>query len=47
MECHGREIRALNDQITTKVRFRNCGGSLKCPNISISFLKEYEYKNKT
>ena len=29
-----------------KVRFKNCGGGLKCPNISCSFLKQYGYKNR-
>ena len=29
-----------------KVRFKNCGGGLNCPNISCSFLKEYGFKNR-
>ena len=29
-----------------KVQFKNCGGCLKCPSISLSFLKGYGYKNR-
>ena len=29
-----------------KIRFKNCGDSLKYPDISCSFIKEYGYKNR-
>ena len=29
-----------------KVRFKSCGGCLKCPNTNSSFLKEYGCKNR-